>query len=91
MKLRYRHPQPGLTGDDFASTLPAGCDQQGRYPTRDHVIGQSWPQPAEAATDVGADPWLSDLGDEMLFWVCVIAGLCCFAAVIWFGPMGRTL
>lgn len=27
--------------------LPAGCDQQGRWPTR--------PEPAEAATHVGAD------------------------------------
>ncbi len=44
-KLRSYQPWP-------ARRLAAGCDQQGRYETRQH---RPWPDPAEACTEVGAD------------------------------------
>ena len=49
--------------------LPAGCDQQSRYPTR--------PQPAEACTEIGADD--NSPGESMV--LGVLYGLVAWLAI----------
>jgi hypothetical protein len=33
--------------------IPQGCDQQGR--NESHIVGQGWPEPAEASTEIGCE------------------------------------